>query len=131
MLAKSNSSKEVTPGCKNDTTESAGATSDHKICDSGLQISTGTNNTCAVNSQNKLYCWGENIYGKLGDCTTINRTTPKQIGNRYWRTISTADTLTCGITCDQSVWCWGGNKQGQLGDETTKERLLPFQIKGL
>src|SRR3954462_15008993 len=40
------------------------------------QISAGTEHTCAVTTDSKAYCWGENGSGELGDGTTTSRTTP-------------------------------------------------------
>ncbi|MCA8837953.1 MAG: hypothetical protein K8963_08910, partial [Proteobacteria bacterium] len=40
------------------------------------QISTGENHTCAINSDNRLYCWGRGLSGVLGLGDTTNRTTP-------------------------------------------------------
>ncbi|MCA8837649.1 MAG: putative Ig domain-containing protein, partial [Proteobacteria bacterium] len=40
------------------------------------QVSTGEEHTCAINSDNRLYCWGEGLNGRLGLGDTTDRTTP-------------------------------------------------------
>ena len=43
---------------------------------SGLSsVSAGGTHTCAIKSA-KLYCWGHNGDGQLGDGTTVNKATP-------------------------------------------------------
>jgi len=42
-------------------------------------IDTGFQFTCAVSTSGKIYCWGFNVGGQLGDGTTIDRSTPTQI----------------------------------------------------
>jgi alpha-tubulin suppressor-like RCC1 family protein len=44
-----------------------------------LGIEAGDYHTCAVRSDGTAWCWGMNNYGKLGDGTTTQRTTPVQV----------------------------------------------------
>jgi hypothetical protein len=47
--------------------------------DSGVTaFAAGGSHTCAIKS-GALYCWGENMYGQLGDGTTTDRSTPVQV----------------------------------------------------
>ncbi len=41
-----------------------------------LAIGAGSFHTCAVRSDNALFCWGKNDGGQLGDGTTTDRSTP-------------------------------------------------------
>ena len=43
---------------------------------SSIQISTGIFSTFALSSEGRVYSWGINEYGELGDDTTINRNKP-------------------------------------------------------
>ncbi len=45
------------------------------------QLSAGGGNTCARTSAGAGYCWGLNIYGRLGDGTTIDRLTPTPVAD--------------------------------------------------
>ena len=40
------------------------------------QISTGHYHTCAVASDDKMYCWGENNNGELGNGSTVDSRVP-------------------------------------------------------
>ena len=75
----------------------------------------------------KLYAWGWNIYGQLGDGTTTNRHTPTQIGTSDWSSIAAGGNHSLGISGGK-LYAWGSNYYGQLGDGTTTNRHTPTQI---
>ena len=84
----------------------------------GLAVSAGKTHTVALTTDNKLYAWGDNTYGELGDSTTINRSSPVQIGTSSWSQISAGGTHTAGINTTGSLLTWGYNNYGQLGLNT-------------
>jgi alpha-tubulin suppressor-like RCC1 family protein len=44
------------------------------------QVSAGSVHTCGVTSDNRLFCWGDNTGGQLGDGTMANRFAPVPVG---------------------------------------------------
>ena len=80
----------------------------------------------------RVWSWGFNRYGQLGDGTTTQRITPGPVAN-----LPPAVSITGGaywsaaLAEDGTVWSWGRNAYGQLGDGTTTERHLPVQVVGL
>lgn len=93
-------------------------------------VSVGAAHVCAITVTNdKLYCWGKNGDGQLGDGTTINRSTPTLIdpSNKYIK-ISVADTFSCGLDATQKIYCWGENNYGQLGIGNTSNQSSPTRI---
>ena len=104
---------------------------------------------CAIASS-KVYCWGLNNRGEVGDGTTTNRNSPvavstsSGIGSRQAVGIASSGTLAYGssslesantfaIMSDGSLWAWGDNQYGQMGQGTasTSPQLMPIQVLGL
>jgi alpha-tubulin suppressor-like RCC1 family protein len=98
------------------------------------QISAGGANTCALKTNETIYCWGNNS----GDNTTTNRHTPvqvKEIKRKDFLTnisqVAAGGYHTCALKTDGTVYCWGYNYIGQLGDSTNDDRYIPIQVKGV
>jgi alpha-tubulin suppressor-like RCC1 family protein len=92
-------------------------------------------NTCAIDSADDLWCWGENSHGQVGDGTTTARSEPVRVDPQDkspdgvpWITVSPGNGFTCGTRADKSLWCWGRNEDGAVGDGTDVDRRRPVQI---
>jgi len=90
------------------------------------QVSAGRLTTCAINTGNSLYCWGNNEKGQVGDGTPENaHPTPSRVGAAgVWSSVSVGSSHTCGITTAKNLYCWGANSYGQTGDGTTTDPRL-------
>lgn len=98
------------------------------------EVSPSGGHTCGVTTDGDAYCWGENIYGQLGDGTISSTGAPAPIavvGGHKFRFVGTGFGLSCGITTDDEVYCWGRNNYGQLGDGTTTTSDVPVLVTGL
>lgn len=84
--------------------------------DTWARIAAGDTHTCGIQTDNKLYCWGENDRNQLGDGTTDDKTVPTKIGDDAWSEISAGEYHSCGIKADNKLYCWGDNEYGRLGD---------------
>ena len=90
------------------------------------QISVGQYHTCAIASDDTVYCWGWNSQGRLGDGTITDRRTPTRVGSDDFglldgnvaKQISVGYNHACATDFDDTVYCWGVNGFGQLGDGT-------------
>jgi alpha-tubulin suppressor-like RCC1 family protein len=95
------------------------------------QVSAAGFHTCGVTTDYRVYCWGPNSAGQLGDGTTTQRLTPVAVaGGRQFRQVDVGYSHTCGVTTDNRAFCWGSNVYGQLGDGTTSQRLTPVAVAG-
>jgi alpha-tubulin suppressor-like RCC1 family protein len=84
------------------------------------QVSAGFEHTCGVTMDNRVYCWGDNANGKLGDGTETSRHKPVRVATELlFRQVSAGTQTTCGVTTAYRVYCWGHNGQGTLGNGTT------------
>ena len=100
------------------------------------QISTGYNLTCALASDNWVYCWGKGSYGQLGDGTNTDRLTPAPIINGEIPAGVTITGIsdrpnevnTCAIASNGWVYCWGSNRRGNLGNGNTTDSNVPVAI---
>ena len=98
------------------------------VSSSWSSISVGNNFVAAIQSDKKLYAWGRNNYGQLGDNTTITRSSPVQIGSSSWLAVSSGAYSTAAIRSDGLLFTWGRNTSAQLGDGTTVNKSSPVQI---
>lgn len=96
------------------------------------QISPDGIHVCGVTTDNRAYCWGDNVRGQLGDGTRTSRSSPVLVaGNHKWREVTTGYVFTCGITTGNVAYCWGSNRHGELGDSTSALfKVLPTRVAG-
>jgi alpha-tubulin suppressor-like RCC1 family protein len=98
-----------------------------------IAISAGESQTCLLTSVGGLKCWGNNRNGKLGDGTTISRSTPVDVSELFSEVIavSTGYMHSCALTSEGGVKCWGNNDYLQLGDGTNSSRITPVDVDEL
>ena len=103
------------------------------------QVSAGSYHTCALKTDETVFCWGEGTDGKLGNNDTEHAPTPVQVlmvGTpgilKDVKQISAGDAHSCAVTKGGSVFCWGKGVHGQLGNnDTTQNFHTPVQVRGL
>jgi alpha-tubulin suppressor-like RCC1 family protein len=118
-------------GCLGDGTTSTRSSPVQVGTSNWSAVAAGAYSSYAIRSDGKLFAWGDNSVGapgKLGDGTTINRSTPVQIGTDNWIKISANYQHVAAIRSDGKLFAWGSNSSGQLGDGTTTNRSTPVQI---
>ena len=97
---------------------------------SKVSATTGASSGFAIKTDGTIWGWGLNSSGQLGDGTTVNRSSPVQIGTlTNWSSISTIfSDHVMAIKTDGTLWGWGNNASGRIGDGTTVGRSSPVQI---
>jgi len=99
----------------------------------------GTGNTSCAIADTKIYCWGRNSDGQVGNNSTTNVNTPTlvsntNLGGSYIATaLSTSGSRSynmCAIA-DDKAWCWGRNEAGQIGNATSgsTDVLVPTAVR--
>jgi hypothetical protein len=97
------------------------------------QLSGGYRHSLGVTSTGIAYAWGRNQYGRLGDGTETNRSSPVTVvgGITNWSQLSAGtSTHSLGLTSTGIAYAWGANSTGQLGDGTTTSRSSPVTVVG-
>lgn len=98
------------------------------------QVTTGTRHTCAIDTNQDAWCWGDNYDGELGldffDPTHIGSPQPRQVfGGLKFLAIQAAFSATCGLTTTHQVYCWGKNATSLMpslaGGWANDPRLVP------
>jgi len=111
---------------------------------SGLDV--GSKHACAIATDGRLYCWGDNTFGQLGNGTFGGSSNVARVvdasaavgGTNYtWFDVEVGLNHSCGIVSVQNitssnkypmsglVLCWGNNSVGQLGQGDTINRSIP------
>ena len=92
------------------------------------KITAGSMHTCAL-AGTIAYCWGDNLYGQIGDGTNIQRDAPAVVDLTNVTDIEAGSDHTCAIITSGATTgvprCWGKNDRGQVGDGTTTNRNSP------
>jgi alpha-tubulin suppressor-like RCC1 family protein len=97
-----------------------------------VDLSGGWAHACAVGADGRVWCWGYNAYGQLGDGSTANRVAPGLVaGISDAVEVSAGYLHTCARLRSGAVSCWGYNVHGMLGDGTTATRLTPVAVSGI
>ena len=93
------------------------------------QTSAGFYHTSALKTDGTLWSWGRGSYGRLGDNTVTNRSSPVReiTSSTTWCQTTSDNRSTHAIKTDGSLWSWGSNIVGQLGDNTTANRSSPVR----
>lgn len=76
-----------------------------------------------------LMVWGNNGYGRLGDNTIVNKSSPVQTiaYGANWKQVFVGQFHSAALKTDGTLWTWGYNGYGNLGDNTITFRSSPVQ----
>lgn len=87
-----------------------------------VQVARGQSFTLALTSEGKVYAWGLNSVGQLGDGTTTSRSLPVEVttttgalAGKFVVGIAAGGTHSLAVCSDGTVAAWGNNFSGQLG----------------
>lgn len=75
-----------------------------------------------------IYCWGDNLYGQLGDGTNNPSPMAVRVGAATnWVSIAAGADHSCAINDGGELWCWGANFGGGLGDGSMTDSSVPVR----
>ncbi len=101
-----------------------------------IQISSDSEHTCAIGTDNKAYCWGDGTAGKLGHGVITEEVEPVEVhageSPGTFTQISSGQFHTCAIGTDNNAYCWGSELNGKLGNgiDGGAEHTEPVEVHG-
>jgi alpha-tubulin suppressor-like RCC1 family protein len=94
------------------------------------QVATGNVHSLARDAAGRVYAWGDNRFGQLGDETVYERRSPVVLGVVGAVQVAAGWSHSLALDASGTVHAWGTNSEGQLGDGTTTGRLSPVVVSG-
>lgn len=94
-------------------------------------VAGGYQSAYAIGSDGKLYAWGDNFLGELGDGGTNNSSTPVVVSLPVGVTptaIAGGGGAGYAIGSDGHLYAWGFNTYGELGNNTTNNSTTPVLV---
>ena len=99
-----------------------------------VAVSSGALHSLALTASGKVFAWGSNFAGQLGDTIpgASQREIPGQVpGLSKIKAIAAGGFHNLALADDGTVWAWGENTSGQLGDGSTTQRTAPKRVPNL
>ena len=78
-------------------------------------VSVFADHACARRSATTVSCWGDNMFGQLGNGNTNGGWSPVGVNGLGVDGVSAGYLHTCAATWNARARCWGRNSTGQLG----------------
>lgn len=98
-----------------------------------VKLSGSSNNSIAIKSDGKVWCWGDAGGGSLGDNTVTAKSSPVQVvGPHAFIQVSGSrgGDHQAALKRDGQVFCWGTGTSGQLGDNSITSKSSPVAVVG-
>ncbi len=94
-------------------------------------ISSTRSHTLALDADGKVYAWGNDSYGQLGQGRDIVRSTPTQVAGLPAVSQIALAAHALAIDTFKQVWSWGDNScGGQLGPREASVTTKPSRVTG-
>ena len=94
-------------------------------------IVAGSMHTCAVDTQEAAYCWGNSGEGQLGGGSRSRKLSPtpvKMPPSTTFSKVSAGYRHSCALDQDGAAWCWGNGETGELGDGQLEDSDEPSPV---
>ena len=95
------------------------------------QVTTGFYHTCVIASDNKDYCWGYGLAGRLGNNGIVQRNAPypvREFATTVVSQIAAGNEHTCSLNSERKLYCWGRGINGELGRDVFLGSTTPTAV---
>jgi alpha-tubulin suppressor-like RCC1 family protein len=95
-----------------------------------IDLAAGDDTTCALGQTGKLWCWGSDADGQLGDGAGPGDPAPGPVAVRGgpYTEVSAGRRHVCALGAGSVAYCWGAGDRGQLG--RAGDRSVPGRVGG-
>lgn len=93
-----------------------------------VDIAVGSAHTCAIDTDGKAWCWGNQANGRLGNgvTTTAAQPIPVEVNSDLaFIDIGASVSHSCAIDTDGKAWCWGSSSNKKEARQQRHQRLVP------
>jgi alpha-tubulin suppressor-like RCC1 family protein len=96
------------------------------------QASAGGCHSIGLRQNGTLWAWGSGADGRLGDNTTVNKSSPVSVVGDFtdWCQVSAGGAHSVAVRQNGTLWAWGSGSFGRLGDDTNVTRSSPVSVVG-
>lgn len=92
-------------------------------------VAAGSSHSTGVDHAGRVWAWGDNSWGQLGDGTRERRDGPvRAAGLARVRRVAAGYVHTLALDREGAVWSWGNGLYGQLGVAGLREALAPVRV---
>ena len=92
-------------------------------------VSAGQRHTCAITTQQLLYCWGENLlFQTATEGEPFVHAPVAVVPSLQFLDVGAGATHSCAVRTNGVVYCWGDGTLGALGRGDTVSSVLPAPI---
>ncbi|OYU29566.1 MAG: RCC1 repeat-containing protein [Burkholderiales bacterium PBB2] len=96
------------------------------------QVALGGTHSVGLDASGKVWAWGDNTEGQLGDASKIGGPTPRSVaGLSDIRALAAGEAHTLALDGQGRVWAWGRNKFAQVSPADDMVVSAPVQVAGL
>lgn len=96
------------------------------------KVAAGTGHSLLIDAGGKVWAWGTNDYGQLGNSSTTSSNIPVSVYDLEGICqVATGDTHSVALDTNGDVWVWGDNSKYQLGNGTTENSNVPIKVTGV
>jgi alpha-tubulin suppressor-like RCC1 family protein len=98
------------------------------------QIAGGEGFTCALGASGRVFCWGNNTSGQIGNGAgmgsgaTSRVSMPVEMAGGFTR-LAGGFLHSCGLMGDGSAYCWGSDGDGQLGSGSNAGTAVSLPVR--
>jgi alpha-tubulin suppressor-like RCC1 family protein len=95
-----------------------------------IDLAAGDDATCALDQDGKVFCWGSDADGRLGDGGGAGDPAPGPVavGGGPYTEITLGSRHACAIGPRAAAYCWGAGDRGQAG--RAGDRSVPGRVGG-